>query len=182
MKSLYLLRHAKSSWDDPSLNDFERPLAPRGIKACKLMRAHLRKAQIKPNLIVCSPAIRARDTYNRLAQALDKDTKVTFEKELYEGGSRALLKRLRQISHTVNSVMMIGHNTGLEHLAFALTSGTETESLVRMRVKFPTLALACIEIEGDEWSMASPGCARLADFIIPRDLKEEKRRKHLLSD
>jgi len=174
VKNLYLLRHAKSSWDDPRLDDFARPLAPRGIKACKLMKAHIKEVGITPDLILCSPATRARETYTRIAEAFDKNTKVKFEPELYESGSQTLLKRLRRIDPEVSSVMIIGHNTGLEHLALALTSGMESESLARMQEKYPTLALACIEIKNEPWSTAGPGCARLTDFVIPRDLKEEK--------
>ncbi len=177
MRNLYLLRHAKSSWDDPRLNDFERPLTPRGIKACKLMKAHIRKARITPDLILCSPAQRARETFTRIAGAFAKETEVRFEYELYEASSQALMKRLRRVDRKVTSVMMIGHNTSLEHLALALTSGTETKHLARMRAKYPTLALASIEIRKGAWSMAGPGCARLADFIIPSDLKERKRKK-----
>jgi len=177
VRTLYLLRHAKSSWGDPKLDDFERPLAPRGIKACKLMKAHIRKARIKPDLILCSPALRARETYIRIADAFARDTEVRFEPGLYEVGSQALLKRLRQVNRKVSSVMMIGHNTGIEHLALALTSGTETKSLARMREKFPTLALASIEIGKGPWSSVGPGCARLSDFVIPRDLEGGKRKK-----
>ena len=177
MRTLYLLRHAKSSWDDPRLDDFERPLAPRGIKACKLMKAHIRKARIKPDLILCSPAVRARETYIRIADALPRKTDVRFELVLYEMGSQALLKRLRQVDSKVSSVMMIGHNTGIEHLALALTSGTETKSLARMRAKYPTLALACIEIRKGTWSKAVPGCARLSDFVIPAELVKTGKRK-----
>ena len=70
MRTLYLLRHAKSSWDDPKLDDFERPLAPRGIKACKLMAAHIRKSGIAPDLILCSPAIRACTPFSAIVISL----------------------------------------------------------------------------------------------------------------
>ncbi len=177
MRNLYLLRHAKSSWGDSKLDDFERPLAARGIKACKLMKAHIRKAGIKPDLILCSPAIRARETYIRIADAFARETEVRFESRLYDFGSQALLKRLRQVDRKVSSVMMIGHNTGIEHLALALTSGTETKSLARMREKYPTLALASIEIGKGTWSRVAPGCAKLSDYVIPRDLEKKKRKK-----
>jgi len=135
------------------------------------MKAHIQKVQITPDLILCSPAIRARETCTRIAEAFARDMDVRFEPELYEGGSQALLKLLREVGSKVSSVMMIGHNTGLEHLALALTSGTESTSLARMREKYPTLALACIEIHNEAWSTVGPGCARLSDFVIPRDLK-----------
>lgn len=174
---LYLLRHAKSSWDDPRLDDFERPLAGRGIEACKLMAAYILKARIKPDLILCSPAIRTRETYIRIADAFAKETETRFELALYEASSQAVLKRLRKVDAKVSSVMMIGHNTSLEHLALALSSGTESKHLARMREKYPTLALACLEIEKGKWSSAGPGRAKLSEFVTPRDLKGRKRKK-----
>jgi phosphohistidine phosphatase len=177
LRNLYLLRHAKSSWDDPRLDDFDRPLSLRGTKACKLMKAYIRKALIEPDLILCSSARRAQETYIGIADAFARETEVRFEYGLYETDSRLLLKRLRQVDRKVSCVMMIGHNTGLEHLALALTSGTETKSLARMREKFPTLGLACIEIRKGAWSAAGPGCARLSDFVIPRDLEGDNRKK-----
>lgn len=176
MRNLYLLRHAKSSWDNPRLDDFERPLSSRGIKACKLMNAHIRKAKVKPDLILCSPAIRTRDTYIRISDAFAWDTEIRFDPELYVAGSQELLKRLRQVDRKISSVMMIGHNTGIEHLALALTSGTESKSLARMREKFPTLALASIEIKKGTWADAGPGCGKLKDYVIPRDLSGGKRK------
>lgn len=179
MRTLYLLRHAKSSWDDSELDDFERPLAQRGIKACKLMKAYILKARITPDLILCSPAIRARETYICIAEAFAKDTEVRFEHGLYMAGSQELLKRLRKVDSKISSVMMIGHNTGLEHLALALTSGTESKHLARMREKYPTLAMACIKIKKGKWSSAGPGCAKLEEFVTPRNLKRGKRKKKL---
>ena len=177
MRNLYLLRHAKSSWDEPGLDDFDRPLAPRGVKACESMKAHIRDARIEPGLILCSPARRARETYVRIAEAFARDTEVSFEPGLYGPDSQALLARLRQVDRAVSSVMMIGHNPGLERFALALTSDTESKPLARMRGKFPTLALACIEIRNGTWSTAGPGCARLSGFVTPRDLEGERRNK-----
>ncbi|MBT6361710.1 MAG: histidine phosphatase family protein [Rhodospirillaceae bacterium] len=177
MKTLYLLRHEKSSWEDPHWDDFDRPLAPRGIKACKQMKAYLKQNKIKPDLIICSPAERARETYMRIAGAFSRKTEIKFEHTLYDANSQTLLKRLRRVDRKVSSIMMIGHNTALEHFALALTSGTETKSLARMRKKYPTLALASIKFQRGTWASASPGCARLSDFVVPRDLKGGKVKK-----
>ncbi len=92
MRYLYLLRHAKSSWDDPSLDDFDRPLAPRGIKACQKMRVYLEAAGIKPQLVLCSSAERAWKTCELIAEAFPKKTQFRFEHGLYEASSQALLK------------------------------------------------------------------------------------------
>jgi phosphohistidine phosphatase len=141
------------------------------------MKAYLKKNRIKPDLIICSPAERTRETYTRISAAFPRKTEVKFEHTLYDANSQTLLKRLRRIDRKISSVMMIGHNTALEHFALALTSGTETKPLARMRQKFPTLALASIEIPKGTWAAASPGCARLTDFIVPRDLKGGKVKK-----
>ena len=170
MRRLYLLRHAKSSWEDPGLDDFERPLAPRGIKACESMKPHIRDARIEPGLILCSPAVRARETYVRVAGAFPCDTEVRFEIGLYAASSHVLLSRLRQVDRAVPSIMMIGHNPGIEQLALELTGDTETTPVARMRKKYPTLALACIEISSQTWAAAGPECARLSSFVVPRDL------------
>ena len=172
MKNLYLLRHAKSSRDDPALDDHDRPLAPRGIRACKLMKAHIRKVSIEPDLILCSSAQRATETYTHIAGAFASKTSVCVEDGLYMQESQALLMRLRDLGDQISSVMMIGHNPGLERLALALSKDTETKYLTRMRVKYPSLGLACIEFREQVWSAVGPGRGRLSDFIIPRDLGE----------
>ena len=174
MKILYLLRHAKSSRDDPGLNDYDRPLAPRGIRACKLMTAHIQKVDIEPGLILCSSARRATETYTHIADAFANKPSVCVEEGLYLRDGQTLLIRLRDLGDQVSSVMIIGHNPGLENLALALSSGAETKSLTRMRGKYPTLGLASIEFVGEAWSTVGPGGGRLLDFVIPRDLEEQK--------
>jgi len=172
--TLFLLRHAKSCWNDPSLHDFDRPLSPRGIKACKKMTKHLIKSNIKPELVLCSSARRTHETLDLICGAFDDQTEIRYEYGLYEAGSQALLKRLRRVNRKVSSVMIIGHNTGLEHLALALTSGTETKSLARMREKYPTLALSCIDIKQGGWATSGPGAEKLKDFVSTSDHKNKK--------
>ncbi len=134
------------------------------------MSKYLRKSKIKPDLILCSSSKRTRETLELLLPAFDKTVEIRHEYTLYEAGSQALLKRLKQVRRGVKSVMMIGHNTGLEHLALALTSGTETKSLASMRDKFPTLGLARIEISNSNWRSVGPGSAKLKEFVTPRSL------------
>ena len=168
-----MLRHAKSSWDNPNLDDFSRPLAPRGINACKLMKTYIENNPVRPDLILCSSSKRTQETYLLLADAFNRKTEVRFEYDLYESGSQELLKRLRKVDGKVSSVMMIGHNPGLEHLALVLTSGKESKPLAKMREKFPTLALASIKISKGGWISAGPGRAKLKEFITPHDLDME---------
>lgn len=151
---LYLLRHAKSSWKDPALADHDRPLAPRGRRASKAIGRYLRDHDIEPELVLCSSAKRARQTLERLGPAgLD----ARIEPELYGAGAHDLLARLRAVPEDVASVMLIGHNPGMEQLAFML-SGLDD--------KFPTAALATFECSG--WRTLEH--AELIDYVKPRDL------------
>jgi phosphohistidine phosphatase len=163
-KRLFLLRHAKSSWDDPELSDRDRPLAPRGRRAAKLMAEHLRRAGIRPSVVLCSPARRARETLRELAI----ECEVQIEPGLYGASAGELLERLQRLPGTVESTMVIGHNPAIQSLAASLArTGTE---LARVHRKFPTGALATLNIAG-EWSELRPGCAELEAFVRPKDLR-----------
>lgn len=151
-KRVYLLRHAKSSWDDPALSDHDRPLAPRGRKAAALMASHIRDEGIEPELVLCSSAVRARETLERVQPAGE----VEVEDGLYGAGAADLLDRLRRVPDEVESVMLIGHNPAIQDLA-----GVEG--------KFPTGALATLEFDG-EWRSLRAGCAKLAAFVRPKQL------------
>lgn len=164
---LYLLRHAKSSWEDAGLADHDRPLAPRGRKAAKRMARHVRDAGIRPALILCSSARRTRDTLKRINAELPKDTQVRIEDRLYGASDKDLLDRLREIPDEVVSVMLIGHNPGLEDLAIRLAAPA---SRARLEVKFPTGALATFAPAGASWATLEEGKAELVDFVIPKQL------------
>jgi phosphohistidine phosphatase len=143
VKRLYLLPHAKSSWSDPSLADEERPLAPRGRKAAKKMAKELRRREIRPKLVLSSSSQRTQETLELIASSLD-DPPVEVEEGLYGAGSDALLARVRAVSDTVGSVLVVGHNPGLQDLALRLTPGSE-----RLIEKFPTGALAAFELDAE---------------------------------
>jgi phosphohistidine phosphatase len=146
---LYLLRHAKSSWDEPGLADHDRPLAPRGRRAAKAMGRYLREQGIEPDLILCSSATRARQTLERLGLPGAR-----IEPGLY-GADAATLRRFIP---KAASAMLIGHNPGIHDLAVSLArSGPRVPELA---AKFPTGALATLELDTGE----------LIDFVRPRDL------------
>jgi phosphohistidine phosphatase len=157
MPRLYLLRHAKSSWDDPDLSDHDRPLAPRGRKAAQAMRSHLVSAEVTPSLVLCSSALRARQTLERVAP----EGELRIEAELYGASARSLLERCRALPAHLESVMVIGHNPGMHELSLLLSG--------EPREKFPTGALATLVLE-DGWSSLEPGGARLEAFVRPKDL------------
>ena len=120
MKRLYLLRHAKSSWDDPTLADHDRPLAPRGRRAAKVIAEHLGREGIAPELVLCSPSRRTRQTLTRIAPGLGKSADVQIKPELYAASAADLLEVLHEVPDEVESVMLIGHNPGIQDLALSL--------------------------------------------------------------
>lgn len=170
VKRLFLMRHAKSSWDDPGLADHDRPLAPRGRRASKLIADHLRRERIGPSLVLCSSARRTEETWERIASGLHEETEVRIEGDLYAASSGALLARLHRVKDEAESVMLIGHNPAIQELALDLArSGPEVERVER---KFPTAALATLVVEGS-WRELAPGSAKLVAFVKPRELESD---------
>jgi phosphohistidine phosphatase len=167
VKRLYLLRHAKSAWDDPTLRDRERPLAPRGRKAAKRIARWARKHDVRPELVVCSSAVRAQETLRRVLPALGGPT-VWVEVALYAAGSQTLLQRVHALPAEVDSAMLVGHNPGLMDLLLLLAAPGRLRE--RAQENLPTGALAVLELDVDGWRSAAPGTARLTEFVRPRDL------------
>ncbi len=188
-KTLLLLRHAKSSWDDPALADHDRPLAARGRKAGKLIGEYLRRERIPISLVLCSSARRARETLDLVAPSGE----IQIERDLYGASADELLERLRNVPDEVDAVLLIGHNPSIEELAVGLVGGTgelagapatgelagtpatgelagtpATNELAGR--KFPTGALATLALTGP-WSALEPGNAQLTAFVRPRDLR-----------
>jgi phosphohistidine phosphatase len=168
MRTLYLLRHAKSSWSDPSLVDEKRPLAPRGRRDAKRIAAHLREHRIEPELVLCSPAERTRQTLELVRPALGAATTVRIEPDFYPGLDEDLLDQLHALSDETGSVLLIGHNPGIQELALRLAAGGS--ELARLRAKFPTAALATLTIPHARWERLAAGDAALAAFVVPREL------------
>lgn len=164
MKHLYLLRHAKSSWSDPSLADEERPLAPRGRKAARKLANELRRREIRPTLVLCSSSRRTRETLALLGSSL-ADPTIEVEEALYGAGSEGLLTRVRAVSDSVPSVLVLGHNPALHELARTLAPASE-----HLLGKFPTGALAAFELDVPSWRELGQREARLVAYILPREL------------
>lgn len=164
-RRLYLLRHAKSSWDDPALADHDRPLGARGRRAGGLLAEHIRDARIAPQLVLCSTSKRTRETLALLELA--GDPVVLYERKLYAASAGVLLDRLRAVRDGVASVMLVGHSSGVEDLALLLAR--RGKPLARLREKFPTGALATLAFAG-EWASLDRGTAELTDFVTPREL------------
>jgi phosphohistidine phosphatase len=167
--ALFLLRHAKSSWSETRLDDHDRPLAPRGAKAVERLRRHLVAAAVTPELVLCSSSRRTVMTLEGIAPAFPKTTTTLVEPALYAASSRRLLDRLHVVDADVASVMVIAHNPGLEQLIDLLVGSGDAELQRRVEAKFPTGALAELTFDG-AWADLKPGGARLASFVVPREL------------
>jgi phosphohistidine phosphatase len=164
MKTLLLLRHAKSSWKDTELRDFDRPLNQRGLKAAPLIGKFMRKRKIIPDLIISSPAVRARTTAALVVENGLLQTELRYDERIYEADVETLLKVITQIDETAGTVVIVGHNPGLQELLKALT-GEEHE--------FPTAALAQISLKLDKWSAIQQNSGRLKWLITPKGLARE---------
>ncbi len=174
MRRLFLLRHGKSSWDDPSLDDFDRPLADRGRAAAQAMGSHMAASGWVPDLVLCSAAARARGTYEHLQAAHGATLPVLFEPSLYEATSKALLRRLQAADDAAASLLLIGHNPAVERLAGSLADDGDAEARRLMAAKFPTAALAVFRCEVPSWGALQKRSGLLEAFVRPRDLPAEK--------
>ena len=166
MKRLHLLRHAKSSWDDSALDDHARPLAPRGRKAAARMAAWLGEHGVRPQLVLCSSAVRARQTLERVLPALG-DPEVVYEDGLYHVPADQLLERLRALPGRVGEAMLVGHNPGLQELALELAAPGPLRD--RLAGKLPTGALVTLEAGAERWEELA--AARVVAFVAPRELE-----------
>jgi len=165
-KRLFVLRHAKSSWDNPGLDDHERPLAPRGQRACAGIAEYIRGAGIAPDVVLCSTARRTRETL----EGIDPPGKRLIEAELYSASTQDLLDRLHRLSDDVTSAMLIGHNPSMQTLVLRLAQrGDDGPERAAVERKFPTGALATLTFEC-RWNELGPGSARLTAFVTPKEL------------
>ncbi|MBZ9795954.1 SixA phosphatase family protein [Mesorhizobium sp. ES1-4] len=169
MRQLLLLRHAKSSWDDPGLDDFDRPLAERGLKAARLIGRELAARDWLPDLALVSPALRTRDTWRLVAAELPVHPRVALAEALYDASAADILSQIRQADPSSGCLLVLGHNPGLEDLAKQLAGpGSEAKARKKLEEKFPTAALVRLVLE-DDWSALSS--ARLTHCLRPKDLR-----------
>ncbi|MFS8038257.1 SixA phosphatase family protein [Xanthobacter sp. AM11] len=171
MRRLILLRHAKSDWPD-GIADPERPLAPRGRTAAPRMGAYMAAQHLVADRVLVSPARRTRETWDLVAPQLPAVKVVASEPRIYDASAARLLGVLREQPRDAHTLMLVGHNPGLEDLAEMLTLGGAAVHMVRMAEKFPTGAIAVIDLPVDEWSATVPGIGRLDRFVTPRDLAD----------
>ena len=177
MRQLLLLRHAKSSWDDPKLPDHARPLNGRGRQAASAMRQALRQLSLSPDVVLVSSARRTLQTLEALGP-WDETPLIEPMDALYLASAPELLAVLNGVAETARSVMLIGHNPGLHELAVLLAGeqGMEsgTKAARQLAEGYPTGALAEFTVPG-RWEQLCGGGARLLRFVAPRDLPEMAR-------
>ena len=163
-RRLYVLRHAKSSWDDPGQHDHDRPLNDRGRRAVKLLAEHIAEAEIRPQVVLCSTSRRTRETLEGVLPGGE----VRFEHELYVASCADVLQRLRALPADVASVMVVGHNPTLQMLVLKLARGGP-DQLEEIRRKYPTGALATLALDRP-WTELAPACAELTAYVRPKAL------------
>lgn len=171
MLTLILLRHAKSDWGDATTSDFDRPLSKRGVEAAPRMGAYMARSGAMPELILCSAAVRTRETLALLLPELKPPPpRIEYEDELYLAPATAMLRRLRALPPGPRRVMVIGHNPGMQALALDLTGTGKREEISAITSKFPTCGLAVLTFPVKRWADVGPAAGTLVDFMAPRRL------------
>ena len=160
MKTLFVLRHAKSSWDNPDWADFERPLNSRGLDAARFIGGLIYERRLAPQIIISSPAKRAKQTAVLVKEIAEIPKPITFDERIYEASPLTLFNLIREFEEKYDSVLIIGHNPGFENLVRVLTGET---------VQMPTAALAKINLDIPQWSELENGSNELEFLLRPKE-------------
>lgn len=171
MKTVLLLRHAKSDWASANLHDIERPLSERGERAAEAMAEHIARRCPRPDLILCSTAVRTRQTLAALMYRLATPAPpISLEKGLYLAPDTILMERLQAVPDGQDTVMLIGHNDGIWQLAEVLAGKSEPRLRKTLADKYPTGSLAIFRSSTQKWTSLAGESTELLAFIRPRDL------------
>ncbi len=168
-KRLYLFRHAKSAWPE-DVDDHERPLAKRGTKAAPLMGAYVKTEKLLPDLALVSTARRTQETWDLLVPFLPGCEK-RDQPRIYEAHAEELLRVVQETDDSVGSLMLVGHNPGLEILALQVMKPMQSEAEGRLKKKFPTAALAVLSLNIERWAHLGQDSGVLERFVTPKMLK-----------
>lgn len=170
MKRLYLMRHAKAVRDGTA--DPERPLTKRGRKDAALLGTWLSRKSRDPDAVLCSPSSRTLETWKTVAGTLEGAPRPRVLKSLYNASPSVLLARIRQVPDTMQTVLVIGHNPGLQDLAIRLSGeGSKRRAVEQAAKKLPTAALAVVEVDAASWRDLAGDNARLVRVVRPKDLR-----------
>lgn len=173
MRRLMLLRHAKSDRSAPGARDRDRPLDARGKSAAPRIGAYMTRHSLMPDHVLCSPARRTVDTWSLVAEAFAKPPVVDFDDRLYDASANTILDVVRETGAEIHSLLVIGHNPGLQDLAGLLIASGDLEARERLHEKFPTAALLVIDFAFDDWRKLHRRAGRLDRFVTPRSLASE---------
>lgn len=172
MKTLTLLRHAKSGWDDKVARDFDRPLNRRGYRAARAVGNAMRANGLSFDRVVASPAKRVVETLGEVEQAFGP-LDAQYDESLYLPSTETLLDLIRATDDGVERLLLVGHNPGLESLALALSGGSDNALRDQIELKYPTATLAEISLDVERWADVEKGKGVITRFIRPRDLDPE---------
>ena len=173
MKTLTLLRHAKSTWDDPVARDFDRPLNRRGRQAARTVGREMRAQGLEFDQVIASPAVRVIETLADIAEGYGADLKPMFDQRIYLASTATLLDVIHEASDSAAGLLIVGHNPGLENLALLLSRDDGNGFRGEIAVKYPTATLAEIGLAVGQWSEVAEGAGTITRFIRPRDLDPE---------
>jgi phosphohistidine phosphatase len=175
MLRVIVMRHAKSSWGDKSLDDPARPLSKRGVKAAPLMGEALAERRLVPDHVACSTAKRTRETLRLVLGALEAKPSIEYADELYAfGDGTPYLNCIRRQARSTRTLMMVGHNPSVQNVCLSLCGGSRGPELDSLARKFPTAAVAVISFPIDQWSEVEPGQGGLDLFLTPRTLGSDE--------
>jgi phosphohistidine phosphatase len=169
MKTLTLLRHAKSGWDDPAGRDFDRPLNPRGRRAARVVAAEMQRLGLAFDRALASPARRVIETIEEVARTFGPIA-ADFDRRLYLASLETLLEVVRETPDEVDRLLLVGHNPGLESLALTLARGGAAPLREALALKYPTATIAEIAVPVARWREVGDGGGEIRRFIRPRDL------------
>ncbi len=167
---IYIFRHAEAVAPEPEQDDFDRPLTARGRQDAEAMQPYLSLGDMRPDLVLCSSATRARETLATVLPAIGEDVAVKHDRRLYKAGVTAWENRLRRLPEETGSVMIVGHNPTFHGLANALAGGGGAKALDRLKAKFPAAGLVTLILRRDHWRDLGPGTCELHSMVAPADL------------
>lgn len=173
MKRLVTFRHAKSGWDQPAVRDFDRALNAKGKRAATIMGRHMRQVGLRFDHVIASPAVRVVETLDAMADGFGKRLSPAWERRAYLATPEALLELVQEAPDSAETVLLVGHNPGIEELVLLLsTDAGEEEIATRDSVgeKYPTASFAELTFETDRWAEVNEGGGHLVRFVRPRDL------------
>ncbi|MEH3158908.1 MAG: histidine phosphatase family protein [Sphingomonas taxi] len=170
MKTLTLLRHAKSGWDDPVARDFDRPLNAKGRRAAQTVGRHLRALDLGFDHVVASPAVRVGETIDAVVSGYGRTLAPVWERRIYLASAATLLDVIHELPDAATRVLLVGHNPGLEDLVLMLVPAAADGLRAEVEEKYPTASVAEMTLPIDRWDAVAAGGASLARFVRPRDL------------